>query len=259
MPFLAGLKFSIIHSQFSISNLMPNIYLRLPTSVCYYHRNYAPNHKLSPFDPMKFSPNTEHDAKLRGGLAIFTNCGKDEICYSQQQWKNLLLGKTPDGSKQVLKRDPSVWITYEEICTIVGLKMGKRSLNYDYLCIAMPYTILINDREVRTNPAFSLSRECATGLQILLMRDFKRALIDWEISTQDFCIQPDRIVRRGHMNTIERFLMRYDIPVSKDGTEKESLRRQLDRWLNDARVLERAYRSIDIDFIDSTDKVFQLS
>lgn len=235
---------------------MANIYLRLPTVIAYYHRNYDVNNKLDNFTPMKFSPYTDHAVVMRGGLVIHTSSrNKVSLCYSQQEFRNILNGKSPDGSRQVMKRDPSIWPTYDELCACLGVKISSRSDSYDYLCIQMPNTILIGDREVRTNACYALSKEPAEMLQELLVRDFKRALIDWEIGTQDFCINRERIIRRGHMDTLERFLMRYDIPIPKDGIEKESLRRQLDRWLAKARVLEKAYRSIDIEYEDSRDVV----
>ena len=235
---------------------MPNIYLRLPTVICAYHRNYDVNHKLSPFDPLKFSPYTDHAVIMRGGLAVFSSSTKKNAsCYSQQQWRNILSGRKPDGSRQVMKRDPTIWPTYAELCAVEGIKISNRSDSYDYLCIAMPYTILIGDRECRTNAGYALTEEAASCLQDLLVRDFKRALVDWEIATQDHCIKPDQIIRRGRMDTLERFLMRYDIPVARDGLEKYTLRRQIDRWYAKARLIEKAYRCIDIEYEDSHDKV----
>lgn len=238
---------------------MANIYLRLPSIIAAYHRNYDVNHKLDAFTPVKFSPYTDHAVILRGGLAVFTGTSKRIVpCYSQQQWRNMLCGKTPSGTKVVLKRDPSIWLSYDEICTIEGIRQSSRSESYDYLCIQMPTTILLNDRETRTNPAYSLPDEVAGILQDLLVRDFKRALVDWEIGTQDYCISPERIIRRGHMDTLERFLMRFDIPVAQNGKEKDSMRRQLDRWLEHAKVLEKAYRCVDIEYINDTDKISPL-
>lgn len=239
---------------------MANIYLRLPSVIAAYHRNYDVKHKLNPFEPLKFSSYTDHAVILRGGLTLFSTCvKKSTACYSHQQWKNILQGKSPNEGKQVLKRDPDVWPTFHEVCLMEGERLSNRSESYDYLCIQMPKTILIGDREVRTNPSFSMNDEVACCLQDLLVRDFQRALIDWEIGTQDYCINATRIIQRGHMDTIERFLMRYDIPVAKDGLEKDSLRRQLDRWLARARLLEKAYRCIDIEYEDSRDKILFLS
>lgn len=226
--------------------------------ICYYHRNYDVQHKLSPFDPVKFSPYTDHAVIMRGGLELTTySTRKLSPCYSHQQWRNMLGGKKPDGSKHVVKREPSVWLTYDEICAMEGIKLSHRSDSYDFLCIQMPNTILIGDKEVRTNPSFNLGNEAAEVLQDLLVRDFKRALVNWEIGTQDYCINSERIIRRGRMDTLERFLMRYDIPIPKDGREKESIRRQLDRWFAKAKILEKAYRSFDIEYEDSNDRVIK--
>ena len=235
---------------------MSNIYLRLPTSICYFHRNRDVNNKLTNFTPLKFSPYTDHAVVMRGGLAVATGVDRKGSCFTQLQFKNILNGRTPDGSKLVTKRDCSVWPTYAEICMMIGGKISNRSESYDYLCIQMPQTIIVGEKEVRTNSSFALTSFATDMLQDLLVNDFKRALIDWEIGTFNHCTSsPEGIIQRGHMNTLERFLMRYDIPIPKDGYEKASLRRQLDRWMEKAKVQEKAYRTIDIEYEDSKDKI----
>lgn len=235
---------------------MSNIYLRLPTAICYYHRNRDENHQLSCFEPMKVSKYDEVAIEMRRSLIVYASrSSRTANCYSQQQWKNILNGKNPYTGKTAIKRDPEEWPTYNEICAMTGAKVSNRSDSYDFLCIQIPNTILIGDKEVRTNSSFILPNKAAETVQEILTRDFQRALIDWEIGTQDFCINEERIIRRSHMETLERFLMRYNIPVAADGLEKESLRRQLARWLDNARVLEKAYRSYDIEYISATDKV----
>lgn len=236
---------------------MANIYLRLPSVICSYHRNYDVERKLDPFEPLKFSPYTDHAATLRSGLILYTKtCGKRSSCYSQQEWKNLLNGKSRDGQRQILKRDATQWLSYNELCTLEGVLLSKRSENYDYLCIQIPKTILVGDREVKTNASYLLTPGTTKILQILLINDFKRALVDWEIGTFNHCTGIDNgYIRRGRMDTLERFLMRYDIPISKDSEEKDTLRRQLDRWFEKAKMMEKAYRTFDIEYEDTNDKV----
>ena len=238
---------------------MANIYLRLPTVVCHFHRNYDEQLRISPHEPIKFSPFTDHAVIMRGGLAPHGGLSKKAgLCYSQQQWTNIMNGRTPDGCKQVIDRDHQKWPTQSEVCAMEGIRYSLHTESFDFLCIQMPYTILSGEKEVRTTSVFSLTSQAAYYLQQLLVRDFRRALVDWEIATQDFCISPDRIIARGHMETLERFLMRYEIPIPRDSQDKEILRRQLDRWLADARVLEKAYRCREIEYEDSRDRVFNL-
>lgn len=238
---------------------MANIYLRLPSWIAAYHRNCDPDHHLSPFEPVKFSAFTDQAVVMRSGLiaTVPSNNRKVVKCYTQQQWKNMLSGRKPDGGKQVMKRSETNWLTYDEVCVLMGSQLSHRSDSYDFLCIQMPQTILVGDREVRTNSSFCLTNEAIEELQELLTQDFKRAFVNWEIATQAHCVHGNRIIQRGQMNTIERFLMHFDIPVSKDGREKDSLRRQLLRWLENARVREKAYRTIDIEYEDSEDKVIK--
>lgn len=237
---------------------MANIYLRLPTAIAYFHRNRVEDKHLSPFDPWKASEFSDHAIPLRGGLylpASNKTTRQSPASYSQAQWHNMLNGKAPEGGITLIRRNPSVWLSYKEICQLEGKKLSRLSESYDFLCIQMPYTVMIGDKEVRTNSSFNLSQQAAVLLQNLLVNDFQRALIDWEIGTYNHCTSGDKIIHRGHMDTLERFLMRYDIPVTADQTTKTSLRRQLDRWIQRAKVLEKAYRSYDIEYQDSRDKV----
>lgn len=241
---------------------MANIYLRLPVMVCCYHRNYDPDHKLTPFMPLKFSTYTDHAVVLRGGLSVFT--GKDQkagVCYSQAQWNNMLRGRRPDGSQLVMVRDPSSWLTYTEICNLEGRKLSHKTDSYDYLCIQMPKTVLVGDREMRTNASFSLAPNMASLLRNLLEDDFKRALLQWVVDTKDFCLNPTRIIDRTHAATLERFLMRFDIPVTQDGKEKDTIRRLLQRWLESAGSASGAYKAYDEDitYEDPKDRVRKIN
>lgn len=237
---------------------MANIYLRLPSVICHYHRNCDLEHKLGCFEPLKFSSFTDHAVVLRSGVSVFTGTSSKSVsCYSQHCWNMILAGKNPLTGKVVMRRDQTEWPSYEEICTINGKVLSSRSERYDFLCIQIPPTIIVGGKEIRTNATYSLPKEMAEILSNLLVRDFKRALLDWEVATFDHCVQPDKIICRGHMDTLERFLMHYDIPIPRDGIEKDTLRRQLARWMKRARVLEKAYRCFDVEYEDSADKVIK--
>lgn len=243
---------------------MPNIYLRLPTAVACFHRNCDPDNPLSPFDPWIVPKYSDHIIPIKSGLqSEVISERKSPPSYSQKQWDNMLNGRRPNGGDIVLHRNSEQWLTYAEICKLEGRRLSKLSESYDFLCIKLPYTIAISmpngDRkEIYTNSTFNLSPKPAETLQCLFMNDFQRAFIDWEIGTFHHCTQnPDGLILRGRSDTLERFLMTYDIPVSKDLTEKQSLRRQLDRWLKKARFIEKSYRHENISYNDSSDRIIK--
>lgn len=240
---------------------MPNIYLRLPTAIACFHRNCDADNPLSPFDPWIVPKYSDHIIPMRNGLQNGVSSeSKSPPSYSQKQWNNMLFGRRPEGGEIVLHRDPEKWLTYQEISILEGKRLSKLSASYDFLCIKMPYFITVatptgGRKEIVTTSSFNLSPRYAEMLQMLFVSDFQRAFIDWEIGTFHHCTQnPDGLIIRGRSDTLERFLMTYDIPVSKDLTEKQSLRRQLDRWLKKARFIEKAYRHENISYKDSLDK-----
>ena len=114
---------------------------------------------------------------------------------------------------------------------------------------------------MRTNASFSLAPNMASLLRNLLEDDFKRALLQWVVDTKDFCLNPTRIIDRTHSATLERFLMRFDIPVTQDGKEKDTIRRLLQRWLESAGSASGAYKAYDEDitYEDPKDRVRKIN
>lgn len=238
---------------------MPNIYLRLPSSVVAFHRNRDDKHRLQPFVPLVLPRFTTHMAVLRDGLqAPIAKQVQFPLCYSQTEWNNMLAGRKPHGGEIVIQRDSSTWLTFQEICVLEGRKQSEASELYDFLCIQMPYEVLIGDRRMRTTASYNLTHAAAQIMQKLFVQDFQRALYEWELDTADFCIRPGMVIKRNHLDTLERFFLRYDIPVSNSRKERDSLRRQLDRWLKEANSLFRGYRNFDIAYSDPHDRIINV-
>lgn len=215
---------------------MPNIYLRTSAYVCAYFRNRDNKHPLAPNKPILFMDYTLESEIMRAGLNIIPEEAQVRAhCFSQFAWRNMMHGKTPDGSVKVLRRDSDEWLSNAEVYTILGQKRRANEENFDYLCIQMPREIMINSRLCRTNNTYSLDRSCAVRLNDLLRREFKETFQDWIIQDRRYCNHLG--VARTRVESIERFLMTFDIPVSTDQKERESLRRMTNRWLDKSRML----------------------
>lgn len=240
---------------------MSNIYLRLPSVVCAFHRNRDRNHMLRPEEPVKYRDSSEHNFIMRSGLEtrVGFSTRKSPRCYSQNEWNKILQGIAPNGSNDVkVERNPADWPTYKEICMLEGRKLTDRSESYDFLCIRIPETVTINGNVKRTNHTYSLARKEAETLISLLIVEFNHALQEWEADNYEYCNTPDEngnIIVRSFPNILERFLLSYDIPISKSARERDSLIRQMTRWRGFAKQIMKKNYDFDITFTDSADVI----
>lgn len=236
---------------------MANIYLRLPRIQACVMRNLDDDNPLACSQPFKVPDFDPMASIIRSGLVIQGSLPKkDPVCFSQQEWQNMMQGKHPQGGKAVIKRNADEWLTYKEVCDLFGSKMMNVSDDYDYLCIQMPREVLIGKKMYATNQQWKLEYHIAHEVVDMFAVKFKFALSEWQLGNYDYCTRDGRIIRRPLLATLERFCMRYDVPIDKE--QRQILRRQFQRWMDEARMQYRAYRHIDIEFEDSKDKVVEL-
>lgn len=233
---------------------MANIFLRLPRIQAQLIRHLDEDHYLTPTDPFKVSDYTEMAYNIRIGLVKSTyKMGGDPLCLSQQEWNNIMQGKKPQGGPVILKRDATVWPTYDEICKIIGSKSSQRSDDYDYLCIQLPREVFLRGKMWPVNTQWSLTRNTALYLNKEFARMFKYTLLRWSIDNEKYCIRKDSIIERSQVDVLVRFCERYDINVNTD--QFDNLRRQVNRWLKDASEEKQDYRCLDIEYEDSNEKI----
>lgn len=254
---------------------MANIYLRLPSYLCNFARNSMMDGKgeqicLKPEQPLVFC---EFDAQYR---VLSRNISpmpywhkEDQIpaCISQQDWKMLMKGFSPVTQKQMLKRDPKVYLTYTEIAQLYCQQLKYcNSEDYDYLCIALPQRVFLDGSYHYTNAGWNMLEKSITPLINCFVEDFLIALGEWNRKTKIHCLYPhgsiddrDQIERKRN-SMLERFLLHYDISVSKDYHEFNALRVKLWRLLQEyslPNILE--VNEEDITYRDSNEKIIQLS
>ena len=254
---------------------MVNIYLRLPSYLCNFARNSMMDGKggqicLRPEQPLVFS---EFDAQYRVlsrnifPLAVTHNDGRIPSCLSQQDWKLLMRGYSPVTQKQMLKRDRKVYLSYMEIAQLYcqQLQYGNSS-DYDYLCIALPSRVFLDGEYRVPNEGWNLSVKAVSALENCFVEDFLIALGEWNRKTKIHCLYPhgsidDREqIERKRNSMLERFLLHYDISVSKDYHEFNALRIKLWRLLQEYSLPDiLSVDEEDITYRDTNEKIITLS
>ncbi len=230
---------------------MVNIYLRMPTSRCAYFRHRDQNHILDCDEPVVFNQYTMEYYSMRKSL---TNASAviqqvNEQCFSHQQWRNMTCGRHPNGGKVVFRRDRRSYLTFDEVCAIIGQNHYRKSANEDYLCIRLPSEVEVVDTVRTVTPSWNLTSSGIRQLLGLLNTDYKRSLVEWALSTFDYCTSNGKIICRGQNSMLERYLMRYGIEPTTE--EKDNLRRVIDRWFISEHNNFRSYSCIDMTYADS--------
>ncbi len=237
---------------------MPNIYLRLPTSRCQYIRHRDPHHTLARDEPVVFNMYMPEYFVLRNGIssAAARNMKVDTQCFSQQQWRNMMCGKHPLGGDVIVKRNAEDYLTFQEVERLVGIHDYAKSANEDYLCVKLPSEIEVVDTIRPVTPTWNLEMNGIRQLVLLLNNDFKRSVVEWALSTFDYCTSNGRIVLRSQPAMLERYLMRYGIEPTMQ--EKDNLRRVIERWMRTDQNHFSAYSCLDMKYVDIRERTMHI-
>lgn len=217
---------------------MACIYLRTSRYVAAFMRSDGDGNSLAPTDPIILSPYTEEHVVLVNGLRIIPEAQQHRAsCYSQFAWNNMSRGRLPQGGKAIITRDPNDYLTYAEVCTLERLPNKTKTGAYEFLCIQVPREIYINGKVERVSSSHAIDTQSANQLRRLFRNRFIRTFLDFETKNNIFAA--DSKIHRSNVEVLERFLMKYDIPVSHDQREREGLRRLVHRWRKEAGLLAR--------------------
>ena len=154
----------------------------------------------------------------------------------------------------MFKRDPHEYLSFEEVQQLNGKQEYSKSDNEDYLCVKLPSEVEVVDVVRQVTPSWNLSSRGLRQLLVMLNNDFKRSVVEWALSTFDFCTSDNRIICRRQTAMLERFLMRYGIEPSE--TEKDCLRRIINRWLTSENNNFKAYSCADMQYVDDKERIF---
>lgn len=237
---------------------MPNIYLRLPYSRCQFFRHRDPNHVLEKHEPLVFNIYMpEHVAMLCSltNAQSLTHCVNSQ-CFSHQQWRNMLSGRSPLGGNVIIRRDSNEYLTFAEVQQLSGKVEYNKSENEDYLCIKLPNEVEVVDVVRPVTSSWNLDTHGIRKMVVLLNNAFKRSLVEWALSTFDFCTSKGRVVCRCQTAMLERYLMRYGIEPTWQ--EKDNLRRVIDRWLRTEHSFFKAYSCVDMQYVDDNEAQYPI-
>lgn len=211
---------------------MANIYLKLPWYVAAYYRGLDEDHQLTEFEPFVYCEYTHEYVVMANNLRYIPESRLSKLCYSQRAWDNILHGRTPEGDKKIMDRDPKAWPTTQELCAMTGAAATGRMLTADYLAIQMPREVFLNRRVHRTNNSYSFSSDVAQHFQKMLCQEFYHVFLDWTDQNERYAARMG--IHRKNTEVMEMFLEQFNIPIL-DKKEQETLRRMRNRWLENAR------------------------
>ena len=212
---------------------MANIYLRVPWYVAAYYRGRDENKPLSEWDPVEFADYTHEFSILENNLRFLPEQVQSRNCYSQRAWNNILHGRSPDGSKMILRRNPDEWPSIQEVSTLIGAACHGKQSGSEYLAIKMPREVFYNRHTYRTTANYCLSYDIGIYLSAMLTRKFCYEYLEWTEYRKEFCRRQG--FRAKTIDIVEMFFTQFNFPAAILPTERESLRRYHTRWISNAR------------------------
>ncbi len=232
---------------------MANIYLRVSRYVAAFMRATGDGQSMPPSQPVEFSRYTQEYVTLTNGLRIIPEQQQSRAsCYSQIAWQNMLRGRMPQGGKPIILRNPDDYLTYSEICTLEALPNKTRSEAYEFLCIALPREVCIDGTVIRVHKSYTLDTRAANDLRGLLRDTFIRVFYDFDQRNRIFA--QSQGFHRSDTEILERFLAEYNVPVSHDKKERNTLRRLVRRWRKEASYLVQSPTIIGDDLVTRIDE-----
>ena len=225
---------------------MANIYLRVPTYVAQYFRGrVAPQPPLTEFEPVEFSMFQEEYAMMYSWLVFVAEKDMEHtVCFSERMWKNMLAGRLPQGGKVQLRREPTDWLTMDEINFLTGTKRNRKTDGFDYLCIAAPRVITIGADFKQVTGSFTLHFNTANALVKQLRREFLRVFLSWICPEMFVCDRKG--IRRDVVTCIDHFFYHFNMCLGTNATDRDSMRRMSRRWLEEARMLPDVIEDEDV-------------
>lgn len=212
---------------------MPNIYIRLPWYVASYYRGLEEDNPLSVWQPIQFKDYTHEWTILANNLRYIPEQRLSMVCLSQKGWNNILHGRKPEGGRTIIDRNSNEWPTIQEICALEGKSCSNAQRTLDYLCVEMPRVVIQNGNQVKPNQCYALDYDIAFKFRQILCQEFYHVFLDWVEQDERFCNRMG--IHRKNLEVMERFLVQYNIPISVDQRDQDSLRRMRNRWMANAK------------------------
>lgn len=210
------------HKEEEISE-MSKMYVRVPWYVAGFFRGRNEDRQLTEFDAYEFPDHDDLMLFMEHHLRFIPEKNQNVFCLSERAFGNILHGRLQDGSAQIIERNPKDWPTIKELCTLTGKFVTDKQESSDYLCIAIPKEILDGGRLHRTNGSYALPKKEADRFIAYLKQEFKREFEAFCQVDEMNCLENG--INRSERERMERFLANYNMPISVDEKDHESLRK----------------------------------
>ena len=242
-------QWSIVNGQWSMKRekSMANIYLRVPTAMAQWYRGRY-DKPLTEFQPVVFSAYQEEMAIMLADMLLVPESQMDHtICFSERMWKNMLLGRKPQGGKSLLKREQTEWLTIDEINFLTGAQKTKKSDGFDYLCIQAPKAVSVGGQYKQVTSSFCMTSGGAGELVRYMRREFVRVLLH-EIC-EEIALNDKRGIKRDVMSCVDRFFYRNNMCLGTNTKDRDSMRRMTMRWMQEAKLLGKDINDDEVLFV----------
>lgn len=210
---------------------MANFYLRVPHYVASYIRNKDQANPIMVSGTIYISPTDKLWNVLNSSIHFNRIDNVVRIgCFCERQWKMMMRGfpiqkgiNEKASKRAVITTEDVLTLNDSEISVLAGISKCKGEDAGEYLCFSLPSEVCVNGVLYKTNTQWQPLKNGAKVMIAELTRDFWRAFFIYMDKDKDWCIANH--IERTTMESIERFMTRYDIRNSSDNREKKTLKR----------------------------------
>lgn len=228
---------------------MANFYLRVPHYVASYFRNKDQQKPISvggviriedtnPLWPILSATVHNNDA----GIVVAVGC------FCERQWRKMLHGNHLESNSSKGKsanlnhtKTNERTLSDEEVSLLSGIPLRKGDDSGEYLCLKLPNETYRKNKVFQPTTVWQPSCAGAKKLIAQMTDEFWRVFFNYMDKERDWCIAHD--LDRSVMESIERFISRYNIRNSMDNREKMTLKRNYYRKLKSYKFAEESFRS----------------
>lgn len=234
---------------------MPKMYVRVPGYVAGFFRGRCDDRQLTEFDAYEFPDHDDLMLFMEHHLRFIPEQNQSVYCLSERAFNHILHGKQPGGGRQILNRDPTEWPSIKELCALTGKFVTGKQESADYLCIAIPKEILDGGRLHRTNGSYALQKKEAERFISYLKQEFKREFEAFCEVDEMNCLENG--INRSDVDRMERFFANYNMPISVDQKDRESLRKLMFRIRKRKNIQPYLRRKLDpfVNHISEDDRI----
>lgn len=210
---------------------MANFYLRVPHYVAAYFRN---KDQMKPI-PVGGVIKIETTNPLWQILSCMAHSNNSETivtsgCFCERQWRRMMRGMpiyTPkcgaEAPKPIAAKEKGETLSDSEVSRLSGIPQRKGEDSGEYLCIRLPEEVFISGRISKTNGQWQLMNAGAFRMIAMMTEEFWRTFFIYIDKEQEWCLANG--YDRSVLDSIERFMTRYDIRNSSDNREKMTMKR----------------------------------